>query len=261
MRRIQFIELHEQTWFPASLRDEITDVLQFGLNLTNVYANAVMLLQDALRSTGSHFVVDLCSGAGGPWLGLHRKLQENAWALQICLTDKYPNLHAFDSVSRASDDFTLYPESVDATAVPSEIKGFRTMFTSFHHFPRKEALAILQSSIDAGQSIGIFEITRRSLLTIALMYLWALTPFLFTPFIRPFRWSGLFWTYVVPVIPFVLLFDGVVSCLRTYRPSELWEMTEELSGNDYQWETGEHPGALSRVPITYLIGHPRTQSV
>ena len=33
MRRAQFIELHEQPWFPPSLQHDITDALQFGLNL------------------------------------------------------------------------------------------------------------------------------------------------------------------------------------------------------------------------------------
>ena len=198
MRRVQFIELHEQGWFPQSIRDEITDMLEFGLNLSNAYASAAPLLQRALRSTRSHLVIDLCSGGGGPWAGISRKIQGNARALEVCLTDKYPNLKAFEKTEAMSGDITCYPESVDATNVPPELKGFRTMFTSFHHFPREEALAILRSSVDAGQGIGIFEITRRSPVTISLMFLWALAPFVFTPFVRPFRWSRLLWTYVIP---------------------------------------------------------------
>src|ERR1700680_174840 len=154
MRRVQFIELHEQAWFPRSIRDEITDMLQFGLNLSNAYASAAPLLQQVLDSTRSHIVIDLCSGGGGPWVGLSRKLQGNARALQICLTDKYPNLQAFEKTEAMSGDITFHPESVDATNVPLELRGFRTMFTSFHHFRREEALAILRSSIGAGQGIG-----------------------------------------------------------------------------------------------------------
>src|ERR1700722_18484271 len=130
MRRVHFIELHEQAWFPRSIRDEITDMLQFGLNLSNAYAPTVPLLQQALHSTRSHFVIDLCSGGGGPWLGLSPKLRGNARALQICLTDKYPNLKAFENAEAMSGEITFYPESVDATNVPLELRGFRTMFTS-----------------------------------------------------------------------------------------------------------------------------------
>src|SRR5258708_24217474 len=105
MRRVQFIELHEQPWFPSSLRDEVTDALQFALNLSKAYAPVVPLLRDVLDSAGSCSVVDLCSGGGGPWLELSRKLQSQklqggAPGLQISyiwLTDKYPNLRALEN--------------------------------------------------------------------------------------------------------------------------------------------------------------------
>ena len=86
------------------------------------------------------------------------------------------------------------------------------------------------------------------------MFPWALLSFVVTPLIRPFRWSRLLWTYVIPIIPLVLLFDGVVSCLRTYRPQELREIIEKLTASDYQWEVGEHSRVRGQMPITYLIG-------
>jgi hypothetical protein len=176
------------------------------------------------------------------------------------LTDKYPNLGAFQKVRTASENrIAFYPDSVDAMKVPGELQGFRTMFTSFHHFPPEEARAILQNAVDAGQSIGIFEITRRAPSTIALMFPWALMPFIFTAMIRPFRWSRLLCTYLVPIIPLVLLFDGVVSCLRTYRPQELREIIKKLAATEYHWEIGEHSRAPGKAPITYLIGYPQAR--
>jgi len=260
MRRVQFIELHEQPWFPSSLRDEITDALQFGLNLSNAYAPIAPLLLSVLDSTRSQSIVDMCSGGGGPWLNLSRKLQPEAQVFHILLTDKHPNLRAFQNVRLVSENhIAFYPDSVDAMKVPGELQGFRTMFTSFHHFPPEEARAILQNAVDAGQGIGIFEITRRAPSTIALMFPWALMLFLFTPLIRPFRWSRLLFTYVVPIIPFALLFDGVVSCLRTYRPQELREMIKKLAGIEYRWAVGEHSRASGQAPITYVIGYPRAR--
>jgi hypothetical protein len=272
MRRIQFIEIHEQPWFPSSLRDGVTDALQFGFNLLEVYASVVPLLEAALdrsrtnfgRADGVRSVVDLCSGAGGPWLGLSRRLShldsgEDAPVLEISLTDKYPNLGVFHGAGPASkNQISFYPGSVDARNVPEELNGLRTMFTSFHHFPPGDARAILQNAVDAGESIGIFEAPRRAPLTIGLVFAWVLMLFFCTPWIRPFRWSRLLFTYLVPIIPVTLLFDGVVSCLRTYRPQELREMVGTLTANEYQWEIGEHASAIAGVPITYLIGYPGT---
>jgi hypothetical protein len=206
----------------------------------------------------------MCSGGGGPWLDLARQLRcrdagGNFAELQVWLTDKYPNLEAFQIVSASSDHhISFYPNPVDAMNVPGALKGLRTMFTSFHHFPPEDARAILQNAVDAGESIGIFEATKRAPSTIGLIFIGILLMFLHTPRIRPFRWSRLLWTYLIPVIPSVLLFDGVVSCLRTYRPQELREMVENLNSCQYQWEIGEL--ASGRMPITYLIGYAPTSA-
>lgn len=261
MRRLQLIELHEQPWLPSSLRDEITDALGFGLHFFKAYASVVPVLQNVLDSTSSRSIIDMCSGGGGPWLDLSRELRGDAEDFRISLTDKFPNLTAFEKLGAASGDrITFHPDPVDATEVPRELNGFRTMFTSFHHFRPEEARAVLQNAVDAGQGIAIFEVTKRAASRIALMLPWALMPIIFTPLIRPFRWSRLLWTYLIPIISFVMLWDGVVSCLRTYRPEELREIIGKLTGAEYEWEIGERPRARGRVAIGYLIGYPAMAS-
>jgi hypothetical protein len=264
MRRIQFIELHEQRWFPSSLRADVTDALQFGFNLLRAYAPVAPLLQNVIDSAGNatQSIVDMCSGGGGPWQELSRELRcpGDSAGVQILLTDKYPNLKAFQSISASSDHhISYYPEPVDAMNVPPTLTGLRTMFTSFHHFPPEDARAILQNAVDAGESIGIFEATKRAPSTVGLIFVGTLLMFLHTPRIRPFRWSRLFWTYLIPIIPLVLFFDGVVSCLRTYRPHELREIVEKLTPCQFKWEIGELAG--KRAPVTYLIGYPNEAKV
>lgn len=268
MRRVQFIELHEQPWFPTSLRDDVTDAVQFGFNLMKAYAPIAPLLQSVIDSAASapnerQSIVDMCSGGGGPWLDLSRKIRcrntPDSDGLRIWLTDKYPNLEAFQSISASSDrHITYYPESVDAMNVPRALKGIRTMFNSFHHFVPEDARAILQNAVNAGESVGIFEITRRAPSTMGVIFIGVLLLFLHTPRIRPFRWSRLLWTYLIPIIPLVLLFDGVVSCLRTYRPQELRAIVEKMGSCQYHWEIGEL--ASGRAPVTYLIGYPKLPS-
>jgi hypothetical protein len=191
-------------------------------------------------------------------LDLSQRLRGDPAACSILLTDKFPNLAAFENVKAASaNGIDFHRNSVDATKVPVELDGFRTMFSSFHHFPPAQARAILQNAVDAKQGIGIFEVTSRTASALAMMFLWFLTPFVFTPSIRPFRWSRLFYTYVIPIIPLVLLFDGLVSCLRTYQPRELRELIKDLAAPEYRWETGEQSGTFGGLPIAYLIGYPR----
>ena len=261
MRRVQFIELHEQPWFPPFLRDDITGTIQCALNFSAAYGAIAPLVRDAFRSTGVLAVVDLCSGAGGPWLDLARGLRLDTGRLRVVLTDKYPNVAAFESVEGSEGvSIRFYRHSVDARAVPAELTGFRTIFSAFHHFAPSEARAVLRDSVDAKQGIGIFEITRRTVPAIFAMVAWSLAPLFFTPFVRPFRWSRLVLTYLLPIIPFVLLFDGVVSCLRTYRPSELRELADGVGASNYQWQAGELRPSFLSAPITYLVGLPCASS-
>jgi len=269
MRRIQFFEFHELAWCPAFVRNGLTDALQFGIRRLHSYAPIVPMLERAIDAMESRSVVDMCSGGGGPWIDLARQLEARRAPsqdgggktpdLQVLLTDKYPNLRAFETAKAASGNrINFYPAPVDAMKVPEELQGLRTMFTSFHHFPPEEARAIIQDAVDAGRGIGIFELPRRALSTILLTFGFVLLLFVGTPWIRPFRWSRLLWTYLIPLVPFALLFDGVVSCLRTYRPEEVREMVGGLSGSEYQWEIGEASGGAS--PITYLVGSPLAAS-
>jgi hypothetical protein len=78
-----------------------------------------------------------------------------------------------------------------------------------------------------------------------------------TPAIRPFRWSRLFWTYLVPVLPLAILFDGVGSTLRVYTPEEMLALGQEVGGDEYEWEAGAERPSGSPIPIPYLIGVPR----
>jgi hypothetical protein len=270
MRRVQFIEIHEQPWFPSSIRDQITDALQFGFNLIHAYEPIVPLLQEALNrrdcgSSNCRTIVDLCSGGGGPWFALAARLHsqsqnEERRSLQIWLTDKYPNLSAIENLTAGSENrITFYPASVDAMNVPRELKGFRTMFTSFHHFAPEEARDILQDAVDAGEGIGIFEITRRTPSAIGFVFAWVALLFFGAPWVRPFRWSRLLWTYLIPIIPLVLVVDGIVSCLRSYRPPELQKIVKQLTANQYHWEIGEIGANFGKPPITYLIGYPQAQ--
>ena len=257
MKRFQLIEIGDLVWLPNSIRDALTDYLQFVINLTQPYTPIIPQLGRALEQTNARQIIDLCSGGAGPWLSLRPAVQQ-ADSMSVLLTDKFPNLPAFeraDSLSNGALEFVA--ESVDATDVPNEMIGFRTLFSSFHHFKPTEARAILSDAVHKRQGIGVFEATHRSALAILLMFITPLLVLIFTPFIRPFRPSRLLWTYIVPIVPLIVLFDGIVSCLRTYTPAELQTLTAEISSEtQYQWEIGEQRMERQPLPITYLLGYP-----
>jgi hypothetical protein len=257
MRRFHLFEIEDQAWCPVVFRNAATDYLQFIINATSPYKPVISDLGKAIKKLASHRIVDLCSGGGGPWLQTQRELEANGVEIDICLTDRYPNLPAFEQIrSRSKNRIDYYPNPVDATSVPEELTGFRTIFTALHHFRPEDARAILLDAVKNRQGIGVFEVTERSPSAILIMTVHLLLVLILTPFIRPFRWSRLFFTYLIPIIPIIVWFDGVVSCLRTYTLEELTAMVESISDRGYHWEIAKKKSVRALIPVTYAIGYP-----
>jgi hypothetical protein len=261
MRRVHLFEVEDQPWCPEFLRAAITDFLRALMEWFAPYAAAAPLLARALAQVGETEVVDLCSGSGGPWRDLLRRISSAGGpAVQVRLSDLYPNHVAYARLGRLSGGcITGEPESVDATAVPARLTGFRTLFTALHHFPPDTARAILADAVGQRRGIAVFEITRRSPLGLLGMLFLPVLALLLTPFIRPIRWDRLFWTYLVPVVPLVVWFEGSVSCLRTYTPAELRQLVAGFG--EYRWEVGTVRGPPLLTLVTYLIGTPASGGV
>ncbi|MCV6605820.1 MAG: hypothetical protein OIF34_10980 [Porticoccaceae bacterium] len=260
MKRLHLIEVEDQSWCPDAIRNGITDILRFNLNTGKIYHPIIPLFKSTLEKTGSNQVIDLCSGGGGPWPSLLKALDDNP-DLQVHFTDKYPNTETLDDVAAEfGSRTTVHRESHDATNLDLNLQGLRTLFTSFHHFTPEGARSILKDAVAKNQAIAIFEFTHRSPLAIFLMLFAFIAVFFVAPFARPFRWSRLLFTYLIPLLPLTGTFDGIVSCLRTYNPKELQQMIDSLDGSDsYHWEVGEHKDG-GPIPITYLIGHPKIET-
>lgn len=250
MRRRRLVELEDLKWWPRAIRDGVTDYLATASRLGKVYQPIVPRLAAALGKSNTAEVLDLCSGGSGPWPSILSELP----GVSVRLSDLYPNRSAFEVA--ATHGFAAEFEPVDATAVPSHLMGFRTLFSAFHHFPPEVARSVLADAVRSGRGIGVFEATARTPAAVALMTLTPLMACLTTPLVRPFRWSRLFWTYLVPGIPFTVGFDGVVSCLRTYTPDEMKALAAEADPEGrFEWEAGRE--GKGPIPVTYLTGVPK----
>jgi len=254
VKRLHLFELEDQPWFPATIRDLATDYLQFIQTRWRLDRAMTPLIRRVLEQGKTNRIVDLCSGGSGPLLLLVEDLAAEGLPIQATLTDLYPNAPAFEKIAQASGGLvTCEPQPVDARRVPAHLTGLRTLFNGFHHLKPAEAKAVLHAAAAARQPIAIVEMSERSIRTLPVL----LTPlfvWLVTPWMRPFSWSRLFWTYPVPLVPLTCLWDGIVSQLRAYTPAELREMCQGSA--PMTWEAGQIPVAKGRGRLTYLIGFP-----
>jgi hypothetical protein len=259
-KRINWLfEFEDLTWFPNLLRECMMDCLRFNIIHSNIYAPITSLIVEGMQRTNTNRMIDLCSGGGGAVEVIHQQLKEQVKNnIQITLTDKFPNVEAFQFIQEKSNGEISYTaQPVDAMKVPSTLSGFRTMFTAFHHFNPNHAKQVLRNAVDANSGIGIFDGGNRSVIFILGLIL--VHPFIFlffTPFFKPFRWSRLFFTYLIPIIPCCQIWDGVMSVLKLYEPHEMLQLALEVSPNNYHWEAGRRKNEWG-VAVNYLLGYPK----
>ncbi|WP_299704433.1 class I SAM-dependent methyltransferase [uncultured Pontibacter sp.] len=261
--RLQLFEFEDQPWFPHIFRQGMLDFLRFMISKLGAYGPAIPLLEELLRRSGQTHFTDLCSGAGGGIEGIREALSKRMGEpVEVTLTDLYPNIGAYEYLQTQSDgliDFIASP--VDATKVPPQIQGVRTIFSSFHHFRPRQAVAILQDAADKQAPIGIFEGSGKSWLELVFFLLtFPIIILVVTPFIRPFKLSRLFFTYLIPVIPLGILWDGAVSLFRIYNPQMLQQLVAQVhTPPGYTWRSGKVGSGLGKQVI-YLVGYPDTVS-
>ena len=163
-RRVHAYEFEDQPWFPAELRGYLTDVLHVAHRVFRVYRLWAPRIAELLEQTGERRLVDLCSGGGGPALAIADQLRDRGLQPDLTLTDLYPNHTACARINGAGrPDLRYRAESVDATAVPPELDGIRTLFAGFHHMPEAAARSILADACRQGRCICVFELTDNSL--------------------------------------------------------------------------------------------------
>lgn len=253
MGRIHLFEFEDKKWFPSFLRDYMTDFLLQFVNKTGLLKPLIPIISDALTKSNNSSIIDLGSGAGGALVGLNQDLKRRIPELKIVLTDYFPNINAIKNLKQNASNIVYEESSVDARNVPCNLKGLRTQFLSLHHFKPADARLILQNAIDSESSIAVFEASERSFQSILAMLLSPISVLVVTPFIYPFKAGRIVFTYLIPIVPLFVCWDGVVSCLRTYSIKEMGNLVKQLKGREnYSWEIDK---VKSRgLNVLYLIG-------
>lgn len=252
--RIHAVELHELPACPQLFRRIATDYLRTVAAVFRAFEPVTPLLARALTAQGSGRIVDLCSGGSGPVVSLAEAVKKQTGvAPKVVLTDLYPNLPAFRRAAvDASVVVSFEHEPVNALAVPAHLRGVRTIFDAFHHFRPEQARKLLADAAHARAPLLVVEATERKISAMIGMVIFVpLLVLLLSPLIRPFSWGRLLFTYVIPLAVPLILFDGLVSCLRSYTPAELEAMAEGFRADDYPIHVGQLETRAGR--LTYLL--------
>jgi hypothetical protein len=210
--------------------------------------------------------IDFCAGAGGPTPFIERALNEElthaagadgggehrdeSRAVQFVLTDLHPHPESWAEIAAASPHISYEPQPVDASAAPAALferftrrgrdgkskKGvFRLFNLAFHHFDDDLARAILRNTVETSEGLAIFEMQDRSIGSFITCFLYGLFVLLVAPLLYWWSPSRLFFIYLCPIVPFVLVFDGIISSLRTRTPEEVEVLLRTCGASTSDW--------------------------
>lgn len=198
-------ELEDHEWFPKRLRQYQTDFIGFVVSRFGIYNSFITYLRSSGRSFKNMF--DLCSGSGEPAITIFRR---SATFNTLILSDKFPQAYA------DSPDITYIKNSCDALTMTFDPGQTYTMFNAFHHFDDTQKAAIIRRIRESGSAAYFVEILQPNLWSfIKVLFATSIGTLLLTPFLRPFSWSRLFFTYILPINLITIMFDGLTSVFKS----------------------------------------------
>ena len=187
--------------------------------------------------------------------------------IDFVLTDIAPHPSAWAAAAKKSPHIHYIDASVDATAAPSDLLElstlpraskkrpvFRIFNLAFHHFDEQPARTLLANTIATSSGFAIFELVGRTPLALLTTVLMTPVLLLLTPFAFWGDWVHLFWTFVLPVIPFVVFFDGVMSAIRIRTGEEVRDMVESVRREMGEDKAGDWEVKWGTVWHTWPIG-------
>ena len=199
-------ELEDSPHFPAWLRNFQTEFIGFVVSRFDIYIAFIKYINSLLLSKRP--MRDLCSGSGEPAISIFKKC--NCFS-ELVLSDKFPN-----KITGLNDKITYLPQGVDVLELEFQPDAYYTMFNAFHHFSYEEKLKIVQKIHSSGSRSFFVEILEPSLFCLVKVILMGtIGNLLLTPFVKPFSWKRLFFTYIIPINIITITYDGIVSVFKS----------------------------------------------
>lgn len=213
---------------PNSLRSVLRDILEVGNGapFRNYYQWVAESVHIYAKKNNIKEIVEL--GAGCAPITKHMIKKFPQWDATFKISDLNPDVVSFKKVEKLDDRVIAVYESLDFTKKNNGYENsLLVLSATFHHVEEKQKKAILSSLKSLSPHIIIFEPLRPNFNSILFVF-GALFSGVLTPLFRLNSKSFfrcLFWCWLIPIAPFLFLWDGWVSAIRSWN-KEMW-LTQE----------------------------------
>ncbi|MCB0422148.1 MAG: hypothetical protein KDD61_14210, partial [Bdellovibrionales bacterium] len=229
----RLFEFGDQKWVPEWYHDGLHDYLLFFYRTFSYHKLWREDLEHFIESEKNEFVLECCAGLGE----CLPMVLEDSSVLQrnhkrVLFSDLFPHKRAVEKF-KDSNFYSYCSFSVDATEVPKSLETSKVFINSFHHLNPKVAKKVLLDSIESNNRVLVLEYVSNSIVAYLTMVCGASLTFVTLPFVvqRKNLFFSAFFTYIVPLFPIMLLWDGLVSCFRHYSLKEIKKLLGAENAN------------------------------
>lgn len=225
MRRKNIEQFSNKSWFPNVLKENIREFLNWFVLKAHATKPFIPLIYEGLSHSENKTLinVDFDLGAG------------------------------IESVKPLLKD-TIEIDNITVKEFNTDNKGLYTFINNFHQLNVKEAKQLLTQIAISKNPVVVLEGNNDSLWQIiGMTFFVPLTVLLMSPFVKPFRGSRLIFTYIIPILPLVIMIDGCLALLKLYNPNDLKELTSDIIVGNYKWQYGKKDNGRGGK-IIYLTG-------
>jgi hypothetical protein len=240
-------ELEDYAWFPAIFRRFQVDFIGSVVKWFGVYQPLVAVMQQLLQQNQLLQVTDCCSGSGMPAIFLHERMNGT---IQTVLTDKFPQAPALQVPGVRYES-----AGVDVLHLQPAAGQLYTMHNAFHHFDTQQQKKILEQFANSRSSFLIAEILQPDVLSfLQVLFTSTIGQLLLAPFIRPFSFLRLLFTYLLPVNIITVTYDGIISVLKSKTAGQYRQLAGSIGAPGYAITV--HTLSSKTATIIYLAGTP-----
>jgi hypothetical protein len=213
---------------PNSLRSALRDILEVGNHspFRNYYQWTATNVYEYAKKNNIAQIVEL--GAGCAPITKELAKQYPQWEALFTVTDINPDVLNFKNLEKQDSRIRGIYQPIDFS---KKIQGFENsllvLSATFHHIPEKNKSKVLANLKTLSPFVMVFEPLRPNLISL-LFVVGALVSGFLTPlfkcnskkFFRSFLWC-----WLVPIAPFLFLWDGWVSSFRCWNKQQ-WKKLE-----------------------------------
>ncbi len=243
--RRHWFEFGDQTWIRGRFREVYNEALNFGQTVGGHYRRMAPAFARWASGHPSGLVLDLASGGAAPLKCMMESAREHEPSMpKLVCSDLHPDLERLRRLSSQFGTAAIdhLPLPVSALDVPPDLPKMRSICSALHHFREEDAARIIENTLKDGGGLFVMEPFERNFRHLAMLLLAGPWIYLWAPFFSErFSLLQLLLCTLIPIVPFMIFWDGVVSVLRIHTTQEIVAMIPESIREQVEIETGYAP--------------------